>query len=766
MLFHNRNDVAPPLPFQSQEARAERSDLVEFMSLSDDRKAQTSVPPTRFRINDESIQLALNKLFHSKCAFCESKNPLSIHLFRPTDGAMPLLKSDFSHVYYIWLRTDWGNYYSVCSQCNANSRNTFPVSGKNRGELPSVEDVKNFANENFGLWRGKHMDRALLLNPCEVKNFGMHFSVDYSGEILALTRRAEITIKLFNLNSQYLIEERGKAYDNYMNILLSNLVREIESPLFEFKTIEFGGTWFLLLKRLIKVIEIKLDKKLLKAKSKLYCILQDVYKTPIGIKVLNESINELKNKQILKKEMKSSTPVSRIEYITPSFFELKNFKSLQSIKLKMPKVRLADNVYNYQDEAAALLILGENSSGKSSILEAIALALCGEIQRSQLGKSPLTFVLSPELMGSTNGYSPKSASVIVEFTNSAILELQIENDFKLKVTGEIDAIPPLFAYGAFRQYGANNRLKNSLGNIGTLFYSDRVLVNPEVWLLSLPDNEFLMVVRALRKILSVDEDFDVLIRDKENNRCLMVTKVGDYNNITEVKTPLSVVSSGFRSVLAMVCDVLKGLLAGQCRSGTVEFDKAKAIILIDEIEAHLHPRWKMQIMTALRQTFPNAYFIATTHDPLCLRGMYENEVVVFNRIRISKNKNNEIPIMVELIDQLPNIENLTIEQLLTSDLFSMFSTDSSGAEAKLAHLADLLAKKASGIVLKPVEEEALKELEQQVSSSLPLGSTEVERIVQKAVAEYLQRRKHESKTGLHILEEETRRSIIKALEGY
>jgi hypothetical protein len=216
----------------------------------------------------------------------------------------------------------------------------------------------------------------------------------------------------------------------------------------------------------------------------------------------------------------------------------------------------------------------------------------------------------------------------------------------------------------------------------------------------------------------------------------------------------------------MVCDVLKGLLAGQCRSGTVEFDKAKAIILIDEIEAHLHPRWKMQIMTALRQTFPNAYFIATTHDPLCLRGMYENEVVVFNRIRISKNKNNEIPIMVELIDQLPNIENLTIEQLLTSDLFSMFSTDSSGAEAKLAHLADLLAKKASGIVLKPVEEEALKELEQQVSSSLPLGSTEVERIVQKAVAEYLQRRKHESKTGLHILEEETRRSIIKALEGY
>ncbi|MDI7047378.1 AAA family ATPase, partial [Escherichia coli] len=185
----------------------------------------------------------------------------------------------------------------------------------------------------------------------------------------------------------------------------------------------------------------------------------------------------------------------------------------------------------------------------------------------------------------------------------------------------------------------------------------------------------------------------------------------------------------------MVCDVFKRLLAARSRGGLVSFDEAEAVILIDEVEAHLHPRWKMQIMGALRRVLPKATFVVTTHDPLCLRGMHDREVVVFNRVRkLVRDETNEMPVVVETVVELPNVENLTIEQLLTSYLFAMFSTDSPEAERKLAQLGSLLARRVAGDRLEPTERDVLHELEQQVVQALPLGSSEVQRLVLKAVA--------------------------------
>ncbi|MED5681968.1 ATP-binding protein, partial [Enterobacter hormaechei] len=78
---------------------------------------------------------------------------------------------------------------------------------------------------------------------------------------------------------------------------------------------------------------------------------------------------------------------------------VENFKALQKVTLDLPQASLEDPAGGAEAEAAALLVLGENAAGKSSILEAIALALCGEKVRSRLGKSSTAFVLDPELMG-------------------------------------------------------------------------------------------------------------------------------------------------------------------------------------------------------------------------------------------------------------------------------------------------------------------------------------------------------------------------------
>jgi hypothetical protein len=49
------------------------------------------------------------------------------------------------------------------------------------------------------------------------------------------------------------------------------------------------------------------------------------------------------------------------------------------------------------------------------------------------------------------------------------------------------------------------------------------------------------------------------------------------------------------------------------------------VVLIDEIDAHLHPRWQMQVVTTLRTLFPRMTFVATTHNPLALVGARDGE---------------------------------------------------------------------------------------------------------------------------------------------
>ena len=87
--------------------------------------------------------------------------------------------------------------------------------------------------------------------------------------------------------------------------------------------------------------------------------------------------------------------------------------------------------------------------------------------------------------------------------------------------------------------------------------------------------------------------------------------------------PLDTLSDGYRAVIATACDLMAG--AG---AGLSDMRNATGIVLVDELGAHLHPRWKMDITGTLRRVFPSMQFIVTTHEPLCLLGLVENEVIL------------------------------------------------------------------------------------------------------------------------------------------
>lgn len=757
MQFFDRAKVPPPSELQGSAARVERLALLDLMRENSNRRAQ-SLPERRFEFGDETRQ-QLAVLFQQKCAFCESKRTMHIHHFRPQSDADPYEKSEFAHLYYTWLRTDWNNVYPACEKCATSAGRFFPVRPGGRGALPAIAELEHFANENYGVWRWPHRDKPWLLDPCKDRSFITHFSFGLDGAIKSLSRAGAETVSAFALDRDDLTAARARAFDDYLDHLRHDVVINAVPVAFNFPMLEFGGAWYLLLRRIAACIAERLDIRLDGNSRRLAKSYRRVMSTPIGRDAFERALEEVRQPAAgIPAGPQRTRGAPRLIAV-----HLANFKALESIDISIPEPIPEDVEAGRDAEASAVLVLGENAAGKSSLLEALALSLCGPMVRQRLGKAPSSFVLNPDMMGLLGAVGPEHAKVVLEFHDGSTRYLRISDRFD---EGDHDGpTPSIFAYGAFRQYAADAKRTRRFGKVGTLFQSSIILPNPEQWLLGLDRPQFAMVARALHRLFSVEGDFNVIEQDKANSRCLIVTQIGTGSNVKEMKTPLSVVSSGFRSVLAMVCDIFEGLL----RDKTVSekgFAEAEPIILIDEIEAHLHPRWKMQIMAAFRRVLPKAIFIATTHDPLCLRGMHDREVLVLSRVEREDADLHQVPVIVETLAELPNVENLTIEQLLTSDFFAMFSTDSPDAERKLAELGSLLARRAAGARLNGEETRALEYLEHEVATSLPLGSSEVQRLVQKAVAVYLQRRRDMPENHLARLEVETRDLIVNALEGF
>jgi len=93
---------------------------------------------------------------------------------------------------------------------------------------------------------------------------------------------------------------------------------------------------------------------------------------------------------------------------------------------------------------------------------------------------------------------------------------------------------------------------------------------------------------------------------------------------TDVKLPAIWLSQGYQAVIALVADIIGNvwLEAG----AEVLLDDMEGIVLVDELDLHLHPTWQTTIVAGLRATFPRMQFIVTTHSPLVLAGCRTDEV--------------------------------------------------------------------------------------------------------------------------------------------
>ncbi len=92
--------------------------------------------------------------------------------------------------------------------------------------------------------------------------------------------------------------------------------------------------------------------------------------------------------------------------------------------------------------------------------------------------------------------------------------------------------------------------------------------------------------------------------------------------------PIWRLSDGFRTMLALVGELAWRAAVLNPAYGELVTKRVSGVVLIDELDLHLHPRWQRRVVDDLRRAFPNVQFIATTHSPFVVQSMRADEVVI------------------------------------------------------------------------------------------------------------------------------------------
>ncbi len=248
--------------------------------------------------------------------------------------------------------------------------------------------------------------------------------------------------------------------------------------------------------------------------------------------------------------------------------------------------------------------------------------------------------------------------------------------------------------------------------MANLFDPFAPLANATSWLLSLGDREFAAAARGLRGLLGMEGE-DVIQRHRASNEIRCRT-LGASVRLEEM-------SDGYQSVVALAADIMSVLF-----SRWSDLTAAEGVVVIDEMGSHLHPRWRMRIVGRLRALFPRVQFLVTTHDPLCLRGLRDGEVVVVERL-VDRART------VVVRTDLPPVGAMRTDQLLTSELFGLRSTIDPELEAEFDEYFALKAAPTRT----PAQEQRLAALTAKLEPLRVLGETPRERLALEAAEQYL-----------------------------
>jgi energy-coupling factor transporter ATP-binding protein EcfA2 len=319
--------------------------------------------------------------------------------------------------------------------------------------------------------------------------------------------------------------------------------------------------------------------------------------------------------------------------------EIKNIRAIKSFKM------------SFEKPAGWHVLIGDNGAGKSSLVRSIAIGLLGEDDTKALSFSEdFANWLSPKEDKGTilinairdNNFDMPAYKSSDKVKSEIIIE-RVNGNGKVVIKGKVTPQTALWgqysssngwfiaAYGPFRRLRGNSETVVSsrprLGACITAFRDDVALTQLTEWLknLALDSKKKPKAKKNLQGIIKFINSTKLLpgnarLTDDIDSDGI---KLVDGNN---VNVALQEMSDGFRSILSMVLDIIRYMIdvygsdkvfkSTNAEQSTIDLP---GVILIDEVDAHLHPTWQTRIGKWFTDFFPNIQFIVTTHSPLVCR---------------------------------------------------------------------------------------------------------------------------------------------------
>ena len=329
--------------------------------------------------------------------------------------------------------------------------------------------------------------------------------------------------------------------------------------------------------------------------------------------------------------------------------DIKNFRIIENNSLEF------DSKFN--------LIIGNNGTGKTSVLEAITIGLGGilagmdDIKTIHFSKDDVRMV--GKLIGEGSYDIKYMTPTMIKCTanikgNEEISWTRAKSSYKSSRTttpknishyasdliNNENSILPIICYQSAGRMWSQKRDKWQdvfKGNYSrSLGYTDCLATESNIklltnwckkmelisWQQEKKITEYEVVKKAVGIFMSILEDHDLnstIFYDKRTDELV-------YASNGEI-IPIRLMSTGYRSLIGMVADIAYRMAVLNPKLGNEIIEKTDGIILIDEIDLHVHPKWQWSIVEALTKTFPNVQFIATTHSPIVIASCRDKNII-------------------------------------------------------------------------------------------------------------------------------------------
>lgn len=340
-------------------------------------------------------------------------------------------------------------------------------------------------------------------------------------------------------------------------------------------------------------------------------------------------------------------------------------------------------------------MLANNGHGKTSLLRAIALAALGpavgdsgifpyrlirrEAGRETLEPAVLQAGFKTHLQDATSFDVIESRVEVIPQGDLERLRWTLPDDkpWHPVFSSSSDAFF-MVGYGATRRVAKSSRFEQSgkssprAARIMGLFEEDYSLRPLNTWLPRYKESgqlkgRYVQVEHLLNHLVGKGEWEFTGRQDAEGE--YLYGKKG-------AEVPFPALSDGYRAFLGWLGDLLYHVCE-TCPSGKKLVDN-KGIVMVDEIDLHLHPKWQMTVLQTLAKELPNIQFIVTSHSPLIVGSLEWMNIILMKPASKQSSKAQRIESAVHGLDA---------DQILLTDFFGLSSTRAAGKKRTLKELS-------------------------------------------------------------------------------